>query len=151
MHWTFEVSYSTSAHCRMALPVFSALKPEGAEVSATLTRIVGGNPTISDTLTNEQTVKCPRCEQTYRLGYSDSEWHRVKDWLKLAATAIRNDHDLRHEAVTIPLEWRGIRRGEGICCFCERAAATAHASAFASPRGYPFHAHRASLTPTRGF
>src|SRR5258708_36638337 len=101
----------------MALPVFSALKPQGAKVSATLTRIVGGNPTISDTLTNEQTVKRPRCEQTYRLGYSDSEWHRVKDWLKLAATAIRNDHDLRHEAVTIPLEWRGTLRGEGVCFF----------------------------------
>ncbi len=39
---------------------------------------------------------------------SDGEWHRVKDWLKLAETAIRKDHDLRHEAATIPLEWRGI-------------------------------------------
>src|SRR5258708_39005414 len=116
MHWTFEVSYSTSALCRRALPVFSALKPQGGKVAATLTRIVGGNPTISDTLTNEQTVKCPRCEQTYRLGYSDSEWHRLKDWLNLATTAIRSDHDLRHEAVTIPLEWRGRRQEYGVSC-----------------------------------
>ncbi len=35
---------------------------------------------------------------------------QVKDWLKLAETAIRKDHDLRHKVATIPLEWRGIRR-----------------------------------------
>jgi hypothetical protein len=32
---------------------------------------------VSDTLTNEQAVQCPRCQQTYRLGYSDNEWHGV--------------------------------------------------------------------------
>lgn len=77
---------------------------------AILTKIIEGNPVVADTLTNEQIVQCPRCEQTYRLGYSDSEWHRLKDWLKLAETAIRKDHDSRHEAATIALEWRGIRR-----------------------------------------
>jgi len=75
-----------------------------------LTKILDGKPVVSDDLTNEQTVKCPRCGLAYRLGYSDTEWHRVKDWLNLAAKAIRKDHDLRHEAATIPLEWRGIRR-----------------------------------------
>ena len=77
---------------------------------ATLTKIIDGKPVVSDTLTNEQTVRCSRCGQTYRLGYSDTEWHRVKDWLKLAVAAIRKDHDLRHEVATIPLEWRGIRK-----------------------------------------
>jgi hypothetical protein len=75
-----------------------------------LTKILEGEPVVSDALTNEQTVQCPRCEQTYRLGYSDTEWHRVKDWLRLAEAAIRKEHDLRHEAATIPLEWRGVRR-----------------------------------------
>lgn len=79
-------------------------------MSVTLTKIINSKPVVSDDLTNEQTVKCPRCGQTYLLGYSDTEWHRVKDWLKLAENAIRKDHDLRHEAATIPLEWRGIRR-----------------------------------------
>ena len=82
-------------------------------MSATLTKIIEGKPAVSDDLTNELAVKCPRCEQTYRLGYSDNEWHRVKDWLKLAEGAIRKDHDLRHarhEAATIPLDWRCIRR-----------------------------------------
>jgi hypothetical protein len=84
--------------------------PAWPNMAASLTKIVSGKLIVSDTLTNEQTVRCPRCDETYRLGYSDGEWHRVKDWLKLAETAIRKDHDLRHEAATIPLEWRGLRR-----------------------------------------
>lgn len=79
-------------------------------MSVTLTKITDGKSVVSDDLTNELTVRCPRCGQDYRLGYSDNEWHRVKDWFKLAETAIRKDHDGRHEAATIPLEWRGIRR-----------------------------------------
>ena len=80
-------------------------------MAVTLTKIIDGKPVVSDDLTNEvQVIQCPRCEQTYRLGYSDTEWHRVKDWLKLAVTAIRKEHDLGHEATTIPLEWCGIRR-----------------------------------------
>ncbi len=35
---------------------------------------------------------------------------KVKDWLKLAQTAIHRDHDSRHEAATIRIDWRGIRR-----------------------------------------
>jgi hypothetical protein len=79
-------------------------------VPVTLTRIQNGKPAVSDDLKNELAVKCPRCSRTYRLGYSDSEWNKVKDWLKLAATAIRKDHDSRHEAATIALDWRAIRR-----------------------------------------
>ena len=79
-------------------------------MATTLTKIIDGKPAISDSLTNEQTVECSRCGQKYRYAYSDNEWHRVKDWLKLAQMAMREDHDLRHEAATLPLEWRGIRR-----------------------------------------
>src|SRR5712671_6991046 len=88
------------------LPLFSRNRP-GYEGMVTSRK-----PGVSDDLTNELAVRCPRCQQTYRLGYSDTEWHRVKDWLQLAAKAIRKDHDLRHEAAIIPLEWRGIRRRE---------------------------------------
>ena len=72
--------------------------------------MVDGKPAVSDDLKNELAVKCSRCEQTYRLGYSDNEWHRVKDLLRLAETAIRKEHDSRHEATMIPLDWRGIRK-----------------------------------------
>ena len=79
-------------------------------MSVTLTKIVHGKPAVADILANEQTVKCPLCEQTYRLGYSANEWNKVKDWLKHAERAIRDDHDLKHELLIIPLVWRGIRR-----------------------------------------
>jgi hypothetical protein len=45
---------------------------------ATLTEITDGRPIVSDDLTNERTAKCPRREQTYRLGYSDNEWQSGK-------------------------------------------------------------------------
>ena len=80
-------------------------------MSVTLTKIIDGKPTnTSDTVTNGVTVCCPRCEQAYWLSYSDGEWNKVKDWLKPAESAIRKDQGLRHEALTIPLEWRGIHR-----------------------------------------
>jgi len=47
-------------------------------VAVLLTKIVNGKPTISDTLGNQQTVKCPRCEQSYCLSYSDDEWHKAQ-------------------------------------------------------------------------
>jgi quercetin dioxygenase-like cupin family protein len=56
-------------------------------MAVALTKIVGEKPAVSDMLTNEQEVKCPRCEENYRLGYSDDGWHRLKDWLKLADTS----------------------------------------------------------------
>jgi len=76
----------------------------------TLTRIIEGKPAQADTLPNEHFINCPRCSQVYRLGYDDAEWHRVKDWLKLAETALRKEHEARHLAATVQLEWRGIRR-----------------------------------------
>lgn len=79
-------------------------------MAVSLTKIIDGNPAISDALMNALTVHCPRCEQSYRLGYSNEEWHRLRTWQELAGKALREDHDLRHEAATIPLEWRGIRR-----------------------------------------
>jgi hypothetical protein len=76
----------------------------------TLTKIIDGNAAVSDDLGNAQTVTCPRCSQAYRLAYSDSEWHRLKDWQRIAETALRRDHAVRHEVEAIALEWRGIRR-----------------------------------------
>jgi hypothetical protein len=77
---------------------------------ASLTKIVDGKPPFFDALPNAPVVRCPRCHQPFRLGYSGSEWNEVKDWLRLAETAMRKDHGLRHEAATIPLEWCGIGR-----------------------------------------
>jgi hypothetical protein len=59
-------------------------------------------------LSNHLTVKCPCYDQTYDLGYSDDEWHRVKDWLDVAARALREDHNRRrHESEAIELNCGG--------------------------------------------
>jgi hypothetical protein len=79
-------------------------------MSVSLAKIINGNPAVTDDLVNAQTITCPRCDQAYRLAYSDSEWHRLKDWRQIAETALRKDHAARHEATAISLEWRGIRR-----------------------------------------
>src|SRR6267378_704785 len=121
-----------------------------------LTKIQNGNPALSDDLKNEQIVKCPRCERTYRLGYSDTEWHRVKDWLQLAAKAIRKEHDLRHEAATIPLgvAWhtetvsgltrRGSRMNDelGVGCRFLTVDADPKAIKFYSDRGFVMSLHK---------
>jgi len=70
-----------------------------------LTKIVNGHPAISDTLPNQQTMRCPRREQTYRLGYSDDEWHRLSAWLGKAERAMRESHKKRHDADVLELRW----------------------------------------------
>jgi hypothetical protein len=79
-------------------------------MAASLTKIVSGQSEVSDALTNSQTVKCPLCDQEFRLGYSDSEWHRLKDWLGIAAAQIRKDHKAKHELVSLTLNWKGVSR-----------------------------------------
>ena len=74
-------------------------------MAVSLTKIVNGKPAISDPLSNEQIVKCPRCEQAYRLGYSDDEWHRLSAWLGKAERAMRESHKKRHEAAVLTLRW----------------------------------------------
>jgi hypothetical protein len=75
-----------------------------------LIKIVDGKAAAIDTLSNELTVKCPLCDQTFRFGYSDNEWNRVKDWLTIAERAIRGDHKLTHTAESLSLEWKPARR-----------------------------------------
>jgi hypothetical protein len=77
-------------------------------MSVILTKIIDGRLAVADILSHERTKDCPRCYQTYRLGYSGNEWS-IKDWLKLAQAAIRKDHDSRREVMTVPIEWQGIR------------------------------------------
>ena len=75
-------------------------------MAVSLTKIVNSKPAISDTLTNGQIVKCPKCEQTYRLGYSDGEWHKLSAWLKKADSAMRKSHKRdTHEEITMELNW----------------------------------------------
>jgi hypothetical protein len=77
---------------------------------ATLTKIVDGKPAVSDMLENEQILQCSLCDEVYRLGYSDSERKRVKDWLNIAERSIREDHKSKHQAASLDLEWKPVRR-----------------------------------------
>jgi len=74
-------------------------------VAVPLIKIVNGNLAISSTLPNQQTVKCPRCELTYRFAYTDDEWNKVSAWLTKAERAMRESHKTGHEAATLVLRW----------------------------------------------
>ena len=74
-------------------------------MAVSLTKIVHGRAVEIDTLPNQQTVKCPRCEQEYRLAYSDDEWHRLSAWLGKAERAVRESHKMRHDADELQLRW----------------------------------------------
>ena len=63
----------------------------------------------ADALPNQVAVKCPRCDETYLLTYSDDEWNRVKDWIVLAERALRVDHKSRHEVEAPTLLWNPVR------------------------------------------
>ena len=74
-------------------------------MAVSLTKIVNDRAVEIDTLPNHQTVQCPKCEQTYRLGYSDDEWHKLSGWLGKADRAMRESHKKRHDADVLELRW----------------------------------------------
>ena len=74
-------------------------------MAVSLTKIVSGRAVEIDTLPNQQTVKCPRCEQTYRFAYTDDEWNRVSAWLGKADRAMRESHKKRHDAAELEMRW----------------------------------------------
>ena len=74
-------------------------------MTVSLTKIVNGRAAVIDTLPNQQTVKCPRCERTYRFAYTDSGWHKLSAWLGKATTAMRESDKKRHDADVLGLRW----------------------------------------------
>jgi hypothetical protein len=75
-------------------------------VPVLLTKIVNDRAVVIDTLLNQQTVKCPRCEQTYRFAYTDDEWHKLSAWLGKARMAMRESHKTGHDADELGLRWQ---------------------------------------------
>jgi hypothetical protein len=51
---------------------------------------------------HQQFVKCTHCEQRFILTWDDSEWNSIKDWLRVAAQAVRKSHP-RHTDDQLPL------------------------------------------------
>jgi hypothetical protein len=52
-----------------------------------LTKVSDSRAATNDTLLNAQVVRCPHCEQTYRLEYREGEGRHLSAWLKKADTA----------------------------------------------------------------
>jgi hypothetical protein len=78
-----------------------------------------------DVLPNQITVKCPACGQPYRLCYSDDEWNRAKDWIRLAERALREDHKCRHELSSLAIAWKGNPQ-DGLALMYELRTMPAH-------------------------
>ena len=74
-------------------------------MAVSLTKIVNGRAIEIDTLPNQQTVKCPRCEQTYRFAYADDEWNKVSAWLGKADRAMRESYKNGYVADVLKLRW----------------------------------------------
>jgi hypothetical protein len=51
---------------------------------------------------HEHIVECSRCEQKYLLTWDDREWNYVKDWIHIAALAVRKSHP-QHAQVELPV------------------------------------------------
>jgi hypothetical protein len=50
---------------------------------------------------HEHIIECSHCSQKYLLVWDDKEWNYVKDWIHLAAFAVRKSHTL-HAVIELP-------------------------------------------------
>jgi hypothetical protein len=50
---------------------------------------------------SERLIQCPYCSQQYLLVWDDKEWNSVKDWIRLAETAVRKSHRA-HGEIALP-------------------------------------------------
>jgi hypothetical protein len=50
---------------------------------------------------NERLIECPHCPQQYLLVRDDKEWNSVKDWIRVAETAVRKSHRM-HSEIALP-------------------------------------------------
>jgi hypothetical protein len=50
---------------------------------------------------SERLVQCPYCPQKYLLVWDDREWNSVKDWIRIAETAVRKSHRA-HGGIVLP-------------------------------------------------
>jgi hypothetical protein len=51
---------------------------------------------------HQQLIKCTYCDQRFVLTWDDKEWMSAKDWLRVAALAVRKSHP-RHVDDPLPL------------------------------------------------
>jgi hypothetical protein len=59
----------------------------------------------ADAVPADELVKCPLCEQRYRIRSSADERNKFTGWLRLAERAIRGGHPA-HAGDTVTLVWK---------------------------------------------
>ena len=50
---------------------------------------------------SERLIQCPHCPQKYLLVWDDGEWNSVKDWIRVAESAVRKSHRI-HGEIELP-------------------------------------------------
>jgi hypothetical protein len=50
---------------------------------------------------SERLIQCPYCPQKYLLVWDDGEWNSVKDWIRVAESAVRKSHRI-HDDIELP-------------------------------------------------
>jgi hypothetical protein len=51
---------------------------------------------------SERLIQCPYCPRKYLLVWDDREWNFVKDWIRIAESAVRKSHRA-HGEIALPL------------------------------------------------
>ena len=69
-----------------------------------LTKVADGVPESNGT-PNERVLKCPSCEQIYKLAYGETERYHLDAWLRKADAVLRKSHK-RNSHETSVLELR---------------------------------------------
>ena len=54
---------------------------------------------------HERPIQCTYCPQKYVLTWDDAEWNYVKDWIRVAETAVRKNHP-KHSTIELPSSLR---------------------------------------------
>jgi len=67
-----------------------------------LIKVTDDNP-ASMKASKARLIKCPNCEQTYRLTYGESESHHLSAWLVRADAVLRKSHKQTHETGVLEL------------------------------------------------
>jgi hypothetical protein len=58
---------------------------------------------VQPTPAHQVTLRCPYCSREYHLNYSEENWNKVNALVKVANTAICEDHLNRHEKPSLEL------------------------------------------------
>jgi len=77
----------------------SRFLPPGGIMTASLQKFPNNRKIDPD---HERSIQCPYCSQKYLLVWDDQEWNSVKDWIRVAETAVRRSHRQHGDIELVP-------------------------------------------------